>query len=299
MKSVLAAFVPVAALFVAATVSGCSGGNSSSPFGADPNFTQIQARMTHPDGTFNPSKASSVFSQYGSLQSSSSAAGTAGGSSASSGSSSTASYRPNGLRLQDALGDASGTCSDVKQGNLTGTCACPGGGNFAYDFSEYKSAQSSSGGSADVTARVAFAQCVSTNNDMIDGKEFVHAHVDKSAGQSDANFMLVLDATLRVAGVTHTVDVNALFDANSSTGAKVQIAVQVDDGWVVVEAASSADGKSGSFTVRDKDGSWTCSATNGAGTCTGTDGVAHQFGADSSSSAPPSDSSGSTPPTKG
>lgn len=296
MKSVLAAFVPVAALVVAATVTGCSGGSSSSPFGADPNFTQIQARMTHPDGTFNPSKASSVFSQYGSLQSSSSAAGTAGG----SGATKTASYRPNGLKLQDALGDASGTCSDVKQGNLTGNCACPGGGSFAYDFSEYRSAQQSGNGSADVTARVAFSQCVSSNSDMIDGKEFVHAHVDKSAGQSDASFMLVLDATLRAQGVTHTVDVNALFDANSTTGAKVQIAVQVDDGWVVVEASASADGKSGSFTVRDKNGSWTCSASNGAGSCTGSDGVAHQFGADSSSSAPPSDSSSSpaTPPTK-
>ncbi len=269
MKSVLVAFVPVVAVFVA---TGCSGGSSSSPFGADPNFTQIQSRMSHPDGTFNPAKAGSVFGQYGSLQSSSSSAGVAG----KSGSTSTASYRPNGLKLQDAMGDASHSCTDIKQGNLTGNCACPGGGTFAYDFSEYKSAQGSNG-SADVTARVAMSSCVSANGDMIDGKEFVHAHVDKSAAASNASFMLVLDATLRVQGVTHTVDVNALFDESSTTGAKIQIAVQVDDGWVVVEASASADGKSGSYTVRDKAGSWTCSATNGAGTCTGSDGVSHAF----------------------
>lgn len=274
MKSVLVAIVPVVAVFVA---TGCSGGSSSSPFGADPNFTQIQARMTHPDGTFNPAKASGVFSQYGSLQSSSSTAGVAGKSGGAASSTSAMSYRPNGLKLQDAMGDASHSCSDIKQGNLTGTCACPGGGTFAYDFSEYKSAQQGGSGSADVTARVAMTQCVSATGDMIDGKEFVHAHVDKSAAASDASFMLVLDATLRVQGVTHTVDVNALFDESSTTGAKVQIAVQVDDGWVVVLASASADGKSGSYTVRDKNGSWTCSASNGTGSCTGTDGVAHSF----------------------
>ncbi len=270
MKSVLAAFVPVVAIFVA---SGCSGAPSS-PFGADPNFTQIQSRMTHPDGTFNPAKAGGVFSQYGSLQSSSSSTGVAG---KSSGSSTAASYRPNGLKLQDAMGDATATCSDIKQGALTGSCGCPGGGTFTYDFSEYKSAQQGSNGTADVTARVALSQCVSTNGDMIDGKEFVHAHMDKSAAAQDASFMLVLDATLRVQGVSHTVDLNALFDQSSTAGSKIQIAVQVDDGWVVVEASASADGKSGSYTVRDKNGSWICSASNGTGTCTGTDGVAHSF----------------------
>jgi hypothetical protein len=273
MKSALVALVPVA-LFASVFATGCSG-SSSSPFGADPNFTQIQSRMAHPDGTFAPQKAGNVFSQFGSLQSSSSSAGVAGSSATPT--SSTKSYRPNGLKLADAMGDAKNTCTDMKQGNLTGNCACPGGGSFAYDFSEYKAQQSGANGSADVTARVAMSQCVSSNGDMIDGKEFVHLHADKSSAASNASFLLVLDATLRVGGVSHTVDVNALFDESSSTGTKVQIAVQVDDGWVVVEASASADGKSGSYTVRDKNGSWTCSATNGAGSCTGADGAAHSF----------------------
>jgi hypothetical protein len=278
MKQVLLAFVPVLAMVA---VTGCSGNSSTSPFGADPDFASIQARMDKPDGTFNGS--SSVFDQFNSAQSganSANIAGAPGTSSSSSGgsSTSTASYRSHSTALRlldDTQSGLSSSCSAMQHGDLTGSCACPGGGNFSYDFSEYQAAAKTSG-ITDVTLRVAMSQCVSTNNDMVDGHEFVHLHQDTSKGSvPDDSALIVVDVTARTAGVTHSLDANMLLATNAS-GSSVSIAVQVDDGWIVVQANASADGTSGSYGVRDKNGTWTCSVSNGAGSCTGTNGQVQQ-----------------------
>jgi hypothetical protein len=270
MKQLLLAVVPVVAMFA----TGCSSGSSASPFGADPDFQSIKARMDHPDGTFNSSNASSVFAQFSTSQSGSSAASVSGAPGAASSTTGTASYRlhSTGLRLMDA---SFASCPAMQHGDLTGTCSCPGGGNLTYDFSEYQNA-SKSGQVADVTARVAMSQCVEQNGDMVDGKEFLHAHQDTTGAVADNSILMVADMTARLSGVTHTLDLNMLLEQNAM-GESVQIAVQVDDGWVVVAASASADGKTGSYTIRDKNGSWSCSVTNGAGMCTGTGGQSATF----------------------
>jgi hypothetical protein len=266
MKQLLLAFVPVVALFA----TGCSGSNSTSPFGADPDFQSIKTHMDHPDGTFSGSNASAVFNQFSSSQSGSSAASVPGA--PSSGATSAMSYRTHGLRLMDA---SFNSCPALQHGDLTGTCSCAGGGNFAYDFSEYQNA-SKSGQVADVTARIAMNQCVEANGDSLDGKEFLHAHQDTTSGTADNSILVVADMSAKIAGVQHTLDLNMLMEQNAS-GSSVSIAVQVDDGWVVVQAQSSADGKNGSYTIKDKNGSWSCSMTNGVGQCTGTGGQTASF----------------------
>ena len=107
---------------------------------------------------------------------------------------------------------------------------------------------------------------------MIDGTEYIDIRTDTTDQKKPVfSMLLVIDATVTRAGVTKHIDLQSRY---SNGGA--EIAVKVDDGWVVVSIKSSG-GNSGTLTVRDKNGSWTCTAEDGHGTCASDKGETKTF----------------------
>src|SRR5688572_31099586 len=108
----------------ALAVVGCSSGSGDDPLGPDPDLAQVEAHFQNPDGTFNEGNAQKVLggqNEAARMNFTSTAA------SSSSGSDS------------DSDSDSAGIqCDALKQGQETGTCACPDGGSFAYSVRSEK-----------------------------------------------------------------------------------------------------------------------------------------------------------------
>ena len=256
----------VAASSFGLVVAGCGGSDSSDPFGPEPDYAAVQQRIQSPTGTVSERNMSAVFSRY-SEQRDASALGNVGlGTSKSTSSTSTGTGSGTATTHSQALhilGGGSGltaSCAALAQGNVTGSCACPSGGSFAYDFSSLRYVQQSTG-PIDASMKVRFDAC--HMNDMgLDGREFVHVHGVRSGSSVDLStfdVVLVADLTVSKGAETHTIDLAAVLH-----NGQMEIAVAVDDGWVTISATSSG---AGSFMVRDRTGSWACTGTQGAGTC--------------------------------
>ena len=266
MKIVLG-LVSTAAL--ALVLGGCGSSSSGGDgFGPDPDVTSVQNRFDKPDGTFSAGNAADVFKRG--MDGSSSAAGLdfSGSSGSSSGGSVT--KKNVGLHVLDAASGSSSPfhCIALQSGQESGSCDCPAGGSIDYAVSS----SGAQGGERDGLLKFRLNACA-TGDAVIDGSEYIDIRTDTSDQAHPLYSLLFLvDATVTKAGVAHHVDVQARY----SNGA-AEIAVKVDDGWVVVSIKSSANGESGSWSVRDKNGSWTCTETNGHGTCSNDKGEKRSF----------------------
>lgn len=256
----------VAASSLGLVVAGCSGSDSSDPFGPEPDYASVQQRIQSPSGTISERNMSALFSKY-SEQRGMSALGNVGlgtSTTTSSGTGTgTATTHSQALHILGGSSGLTSTCSALAQGNTTGSCACPSGGTFAYDFEGLRVIQQSSG-VIDASLKVRFDAC--HMNDLgLDGREFVHVHAARGGSSVDLNsleVLLVADLTVSKGAETHTIDLAAIVHKG-----EMEIALAVDDGWVTIRATSSATADAGSFVIRDRNGAWTCTVNNGSGTC--------------------------------
>jgi hypothetical protein len=244
---------------------GCSSGSSSDPFGPDPDYAAIDQRFASPDGTLTNGNAGSVFSRYSDDKQTSQDIDVSGAAGASSSSSSSSSVHSQSLRVLDlAQSGGSTSCSALEHGDTTGSCACADGGSFSYDFSGVRELQSSSG-PIDVSLKMRFSSCVSKGI-AIDGREFLRLHADRGGtGKVDENSVgmtLIADITATKGTETHHIDLAARLSKGD-----VEIAVQVDDGWITIR--SDGDG----YVVRDRNGTWRCHA----GTCASSTGDTRKY----------------------
>lgn len=263
MKNVLG-FVATAALALA--MGGCGSSSEGDGFGPDPDLASVQSRFDKPDGTFNANNASRVFESGTNGSSSASDLNFGGSGSSSSSSSSTKSL---GLHVLDAASGKSSpfSCTALQSGQQSGSCSCPSGGSI-----DYRISSSGQGSSREGLMKFRMNAC-SSGDTTIDGSEYLDIHSDTTDPKHPSfNMLLMVDATVTRAGQTHRLDLQARYSNGSA-----EIAVKVDDGWVVVSAKSGADGKSGSWSVRDRNGSWTCTTSNGHGTCSSDKGETKTF----------------------
>lgn len=259
-----------ASILVLAAV-GCSSSNGSDPFGPDPDYAAIDQRFASPDGTFTNANAGSVFSKYGDNKQTSQDVDMSGATSGSS-SSSSSGVHSQALKVLDLAqtgGSTSPRCIALEHGDETGSCSCPDGGSFAYDFTGARALQNASG-PIDVSLKLRLEACASKGI-VIDGREFVRLHADRAAGgkvdEKSVGALLVADITARKGAETHTIDLAARFESG-----QVEIAIQVDDGWITIRG----DGES--FVVRDRNGTWTCQkSATGGGSCTNATGETRKF----------------------
>jgi hypothetical protein len=239
---------------------GC-GADASDPFGPEPDFGTVESRFANPDGTFGAANASATLGAYDDQRSATSEVDV-GGAASLGGSGDAAGVKPKSLQLLDmAESGSSGAlrCAALAHGDTQGTCACPGGGSFRYDFSGVRSLQQTHG-PVDVTLKLRLNQCASAKDLTIDGTEFVRLHVERDAGKADLSsvrMLLVADLVATRAGTSHAVSITARIE-----GGAFDVAVRVDDGWVVV--GRDGAGAAGSFRVRARNGAWSC----GGGACT-------------------------------
>jgi hypothetical protein len=274
-------FAPLALLSLASfalVVAGCSGSDSSDPFGAEPDYASVQQRISSPTGTVSERNMASIFSRYSEQRDMSSLGnvglGTSTGTSTTTATGGgTATTHSQALHILGGSSGLTASCSALAQGNVTGSCSCPSGGSFAYDFSGLRSVQQSTG-PIDASLKVRFDGC--HMNDLgLDGREFVHFHANRGGSSVDLNsldLVLVADLTVSKAAETHTIDLAAILRQG-----QMEIAVAVDDGWVTIKATSSGASGAGTIVVRDRNGTWTCDVTNGSGTCRDASGNTHSF----------------------
>jgi hypothetical protein len=243
--------------------AGCSGSDSSDPFGPDPDYASVQQRFSSPTGTVSERNMSKLFARY-SDQRDASALGNVGlgTSTTTTTSSGTSGTHSQALHILGGSSGLAASCSALAQGSTTGSCACPAGGSFTYDFGGLRAVQQSSG-PIDAALKVRFDAC-HMNDVGLDGREFVHVHAERGGSSVDVNtldILLVADLTVSKGAETHSIDLAAMVRKG-----EVEIALAVDDGWVTIRATSSAAG-TGSFVIRDRNGSWTCDVQSGSGTC--------------------------------
>jgi hypothetical protein len=258
---------------------GCSSG-ANDPFGPDPDYRALEAQLRNPTGTFRSENAGSVFSKTSGqiqAQQTNDLAGAGSVTGTSVGASSSTSTKS--LDLLDTVVNGSNkvVCTSIQQGNLTGSCTCPSGGSFDYDYTGLEAARGYKGGPLDVSLKVRLNGCAS-GGVTVDGKEFVNMHVDATqtttaSGKTTTtlnDMRLLLDAHLTAATAkeSHKVDFTFLYE-----NGKMWMSIAVDDGNVVIGTSGGWDGRNGSIVIRDKNESWTCVLSNGAGKCTSDKGA--------------------------
>lgn len=262
-------FVGAALAALTVVVSACSGG-SDDPFGPDPDYGAVRAHFDHPDGTIGSGNLADVMSRS-SGSGDANVGGVFGGGSSSSSSSSSNTGGITSKSLHFLSNDTAFHCSALESGQQSGTCSCPSGGSFTYAI-DGQSSGSGQSRSSDATMKFSIDACASGDT-VVSGKEFLHISTSSNAQQGgtvDYSMLFVVNATIVKAGVTHTLDIEEEYG-----NGKVDLAVHVDDGWVVVSASGSAG--NGSLTIRDRNGTWTCTSTNGAGTCTSDSGKTFEW----------------------
>lgn len=254
-----------------AFAAGCS--SADDPFGAEPDFKSIEERLEKPTGTFTQGKEAILFEQYASRRGSSNDIDVTGSDSNAAAASSSSSIRSQALELLDAglSGSSRVSCRDLQRGNANGTCFCPSGGTFSYDFSGAQ--QIRRGGPIDVTLKVRFQGCAS-HDTTVDGREFVKLKSPGHATADDLSMIFTLDVEMSRGADKHAIDLDLLYKNGS-----YWLSLQVDDGTIVI-GASGYDGstKSGTITVRDRSTTWTCTLTGGKGSCTNAEGATRTLG---------------------
>jgi hypothetical protein len=233
-----AAFVGIAPVALALAV-GC-GGNSGSndAFGPDPDFGSLDTRLSTPTGTLTSDGIARAVEAVDAVRSP--AASIA-------------------LLSHDAPSKTS--CAALGHGDPIGTCACPQGGVFDYDFAELQSANAGSN-QGRITLRMRLVHC-RLDTTTFDGTEFAQITHGGST---------LIDAQLDLstpAGAAQHVDV---WRESDTWWARAQ----VGDGAIVVGVPT--DGDAEHVLVKDRASVWSC-ARDGEKACTHvTDGTTHDPG---------------------
>ena len=220
---------------VACALAGCGGGGgaSGSTFGPDPDFATLDARLSTPTGTLAAGTVEAAVSALDAVQSPS-------------------------LSI-DALVQvtpSNTSCQALGHRDASGTCACPNGGTFAYDFSELADGAPATGA---VTLRLKLDRCA-VGDRVLDGAEFAH----REGGVT----------TARAAQLTVTRGAAAVDIAVWSAGAGLWARATGSDGAIIVGAPqeSPRDGASRSVVVKDRSTTWTCTVTDAEERCSNPQG---------------------------
>ncbi|MBX3187700.1 MAG: hypothetical protein KF819_11820 [Labilithrix sp.] len=228
------------------------GCGSDDEFGPAPDLSAAHERFDRPDGTFNGANAKGVI-ESGSKGTS--GLDFTGRSSDSSGSGTKP--KSGGLKLADADSDDSPfQCDALLSGQQTGSCACPSGGSMNYAMS---------GGQGDSLIRIRLDRCA-MDDTVIDGHQYMSMRTNNGA----YTMLFVIDATVTSEGRSERVQLQSRF-----TDGETELAVHVDDGWVVVSIKRDAAGGGVTYSVRDRNGTSTCvfeGGENGRGQCTSSNG---------------------------
>jgi|GEM_PF-2882528 len=257
----------------ALAAAGCSVA-SDDPFGPEPDFVTLEQRFVLPTGTLTEANAAAVLARYederraaprielgavppGARERPMAAGGAAG----------VRSQALHLLALAETGRPTNPRCLAIDHGDARGSCACPEGGAFAYDFSEVRAAQQSRGPAA-ATLKVRFDACRS-GDVAIDGREVVRLEVqgpgrdDRGDGERTRVSFVFADLTVERGGEEHAVVVAA-----RPAGDDLELALQVGDGWISVRGGTFAPGSAGGFVLRDREATWTCTTQGTARRCT-------------------------------
>ncbi|MBX3185780.1 MAG: hypothetical protein KF819_02145 [Labilithrix sp.] len=262
-------FVAAASLSLT-LVAGCG-----TDFGDDPDYASIDQRFAAPNGTLTEKNAATLFDRYSSNAKSAgeldvSGASKLGGASAPQSSG----LGPRALKVLDLGSEGASSskgfiCNDIMSGDMSGSCDCPNGGSFDYDFEDFEDVRSSSD-PIDVSLKTRFNACT-MGATSIDGRQFVRLQTSRGltsgAGSLGLSMMMIADFRVTHGGKTHAVDLVARY-----VDGKMEMALSVDDGFITVK--SSGDGK---FVVRDRNGTWTCDVIGGKGECKNDSGETRSF----------------------
>ncbi len=231
-----------AAALVAASLVGCGGGGvSADGFGPDPDFASLDARLSTPTGTLSVTAVDAAVSALDVVQSS--------------------------ALSVDALARVTPshtTCEALGHRDATGTCACPGGGSFAYDFSELTGGAHASG---IATLRMKLSRCT-IGDRVLDGEQFALRDGDTSSA---------LTAQVTVTRANVAVDVVVWRDGRAGDKAAWARAI-ASDGAIVVGGlpAATRDPADRSVLVKDRRTTWTCSVNDAGLRCSSTSGTSSQ-----------------------
>jgi hypothetical protein len=257
----------VATAALALVMGGCgSSSEGGDGFGSEPDLAGAKARFDHPDGTFSGANASQVLDRGSEGSSSADGLNFGAPTGSGSGSSTTKSL---GLHVLDATSGRSSpfNCNAFSSGQQTGSCTCPSGGSI-----DYVIRSDGEGAARGAVMKIRMNACASGDS-MVDGNEYLDIRTDTTVQTKPVfSMLLIIDAQVTNAGVSKHIDLQSRYSNGSA-----EIAVKVDDGWVVVRVESPNNGESGSWTVRDKNGSWTCTVDNGHGTCSSDKGETKTF----------------------
>ena len=260
MRTSLASVCLASLALVSVSAVGCSSA-SNDPFGATPDFQQVEAKFNAPTGTFASGSESQVISGL-TQQRAAQNGGFGIGSTGSSQSASSGGTTAKSLRFLDVNGGAA-FCPALQSGAESGSCACPSGGSLAYDMSGMQQMRNYHGGSVDVTLKVRAEGCT-MNDASLDGTEF--AKIKSSGTPSKADLLMLFDLhmTATVKGQTERIDADFEY-----LNGKFWFSIGVNDGTVTVSSDSSWDSatKSGTIVVKDRNETWTCTFSGGKGTC--------------------------------
>jgi hypothetical protein len=237
-------------------LAGCGSSSSHDPFGPEPDFASIEARAARPTGTLAPGREASLLGEFATRRSGSTsldvgAAGvSAGGDSGG--------LQGQALRALDLDGSFT-SCSDLRGGRTVGSCACPDGGTFAYDFSGMQQRNLQ-----EYVLKMRFDDC-GRGGAWVDGRSFMKLRASTTS-RTDVFMILSLDAMVSAHAKTHAVKGDFVYQNGSYS-----LSMQVDDGYITV-SSKSFNGSTGTVTVRDRSTTWTCTVANGRGTCSSTAG---------------------------
>jgi hypothetical protein len=233
----MARFVGVSscvAFVLGSMLVGCGGGASPDAFGPDPDFATLDGRLSTPTGTLSTTTVDAAVSALDAV-------------------------RAPELSI-DALARVSPsntTCDALGHRDATGTCACPAGGTFTYDFSEIADRARPPGSVA--TLRMKLDHCA-IGDHVLDGKQFA---------ERDGDTIRAFTAELTVTRAANAVDVVVW-----STGSGEWARAAGSDGEIVVGATPkpSSDTPSESVIVKDRQTTWTCSVSDAGQRCSSANG---------------------------
>lgn len=240
-----------------AVVAGLGVGGCGSDM-PDPDISGVEARFAQPDGTLSSGNAARVVGSSGEGDRAAGFNLTGQGIPSGSGTTTTKSGQVTFKSFGSGAGSSSFVCSDLMSGDEDGSCDCPGGGSFDYEVD-----RDSSAGSALVRIRM---NACSIGDVALSGHQYMNLSMRPSL-----SMLYIVNATATVRGETMKLDLQ-MRHANGTS----EIAVRVDDGWVIVTARKSADGNT--IVVRAKNGTWTCkSGSDQKGSCTNERGEKYDF----------------------
>jgi hypothetical protein len=237
-----------ASVVTTASLLACGGGGGASNdgFGPDPDFSTLDARLGAPTGTMSTPEVGAAVRVLEAMQSPELA-----------------------IDVLATVTPSKTTCAALGHHDTTGTCGCPSGGTFDYDFDEL-AGRASDG--APATLRLRFARCAA-GGVVLDGEEF--AAFQAGAVTARTAHLVVTGASSGSAASGASQDV-VVWSAPAS--ADVWARVAVSDGAIVVGTAAHAGSKDGAgdqIVVKDRRATWTCSVHDAEPQCTGPDGKEH------------------------